>query len=114
MERLEARYANNEGSLLLVKGIIEHIFGTKRLKNNRRKVQEKFEKITMEELKIYLVDYLLTDDHNTLMETAFSLYLYMCRNKLVMKPPRSPSHTQLSKPFSGGNIGLKSQSTLRR
>lgn len=104
LERLEARYAENEGSLLLAKGVIEHIFETVSLQNNRRSMQEKIEKITQDDLKTYLVDYLLTDNHHTQMETAFSLYVYLSRNKL---PAQTPSQSKRNP--SGAGTELRKQ-----
>ena len=80
MDHIEEKYRENAGSLVLAKGVIEHIFQARRPGGHRKKLEK--EVITLEDLVIYLTEYLLTEDKQRQLETAFSLYLYISRSKI--------------------------------
>ena len=63
IEYFESHYGENRGSLLLAKGVIEHIFYTRcKSTAQSRKKNEKTEEISIDDFWAYLTDYLLTSD----------------------------------------------------
>ena len=82
LEHFEQQYSENVGSHLLAKGVIEHLFLTKKLPSGCKREPKDNEEVSLEDMKEYLADYLLTPNRSRQLQTAFTLYLYISRHKI--------------------------------
>ena len=62
INKFEKKYKENPGSLLLAKGVVEHLYTVNKDPKHQKRKEKKEQEVTEADLKNYLTDCLLTSD----------------------------------------------------